>query len=184
VLGPLDCQSLKDKADFYENIAKALKLDRNDWQTIRGTLNESHILFLLDELDFGSQCGITHADLALFRSLCDGNRNFKMVSVSRIPLKEVFPDTSRASPAFNFLVPFTLGSMTETEARRLLDHPWAPGALSFDESSIDQLLMMAKCNDGYHPFKLQRAAHHRFESLADQAYDWKAGYRQDMEQML
>jgi len=32
-----------------------------------------------------------------------------------------------------------------------------------------------------HPYRLQRAAHHRYEALADPHYDWRAGYERDME---
>jgi len=95
VIGPLDCHSLNDRSDFFQNISDALDLDNCDWKTIRKTLKESQLLFLLDELDYGPECGITHADIALFRSVCDSNRDFKMAAVSRTPLREVFPDTGR-----------------------------------------------------------------------------------------
>jgi hypothetical protein len=93
VIGPLDCHSLQDREDFYEQLAEALALDNHSWKTIRKALNKSNVLFLLDELDVAPGCGITYADLALFRSICDKNRGFKMVAVSRTPLHKVFPDT-------------------------------------------------------------------------------------------
>lgn len=180
VMGPLDCHSLQDREDFYELLAEALALDNHSWKTIRKALNKSNVLFLLDELDVAPGCGITCADLALFRSICEKNQGFKMVTVTRTPLKEVFPDTGRGSPAFNFLVPFTVGTFNEEEARQLLTHPWAPGAPLFDDETCDELLALTGC----HPYQLQRAAYYRFESLADPAYDWQAGFKQDMEQML
>jgi len=179
VIGPLDCHSLQDRDDFYEQLAEALALDNHSWKTIRKALNKSNVLFLLDELDVAPGCGITYADLALFRSICEKNQGFKMVTVTRSPLKEAFPDTGRGSPAFNFLVPFTLGTFNEEEARQLLTHPWAPGAPLFDAETCEELLALT----GRHPFQLQRAAYYRFESLADPGYDWQAGYRQEMEQM-
>ena len=179
VIGPLDCHSLQDREDFYEQLAEALALDNDSWKTIRKALNKSNVLFLLDELDVAPGCGITYADLALFRSICEKNQGFKMVTVTRTPLKEVFPDTGRGSPAFNFLVPFTVGTFNEEEARQLLTHPWAPGAPLFDAETCEELLTLTGC----HPYLLQRAAYYRFESLADPTYDWLAGYRQEMEQM-
>lgn len=177
VIGPLDCHSLKDRSDFFQNISEALDLDNCDWQTIRKTLNLSQLLFLLDELDYGSECGITHADIALFRSVCDSNRDFKMVAVSRTPLNEVFPDTGRGSPVFNFLVPLTLYPFNEVEAQQLLNHPWAPDAPLFNTETCEQLLKLTGC----HPYKLQLAAFHRFESLADPTYDWQTRYQQEMD---
>ncbi|NIM84267.1 MAG: TIR domain-containing protein [Candidatus Aminicenantes bacterium] len=180
VIGPLDCMSLEDRDDFYEQIAEALELENSNWRTIRRALNSNRILLLVDELDTGPEQGLTHTDLTRFRAICGSNRNFKMVAVSRIPLKEVFPDTGIGSPAFNFLVPFILGSMTEGEALQLLNHPWAPDLPFFNDETCEQLLELTV----FHPYKLQRAAFHRFESLADPAYDWQAGYKQDMEQMV
>jgi hypothetical protein len=180
VIGPLDCMSLEDRDDFYEQIAEAFELENSNWRTIRRALSINRFLLLVDELDTAPEQGLTHTDLTRFRAICGSNENFKMVAVSRIPLKEVFPDTGIGSPAFNFLVPFTLGSLTEADARQLLNHPWAPDAPLFDAGTCEQLLELT----GYHPYKLQRASFHRFEFLADPAYDWQAGYRQDMEQML
>ena len=177
VIGPLDCHSLQDRDDFYEQLAEALALGNHSWKSIRKALNKSNVLFLLDELDVAPGCGITYADLALFRSICEKNQGFKMVTVTRTPLKEVFPDTGRGSPAFNFLVPFTVGAFNEGDARQLLTHPWAPGAPLFDADTCEKLLALT----GRHPYKLQRAAYYRFESLADPAYDWQAGYREEME---
>jgi hypothetical protein len=37
---------------------------------------------------------------------------------------------------------------------------------------------------GGHPFKLQRAAFHRYEALTDLTYDWQAAYQQDLENLL
>lgn len=180
VIGPLDCMSLEDRDDFYEQIAEALELENSNWRAIRHALNSDRILLLVDELDTGPVQGLTHTDLTRFRAICSSNYNFKMMAVSRIPLKEVFPDTGIGSPAFNFLVPFTLGSMTGGEALQLLNHPWAPDLPFFNDETCEQLLELTGC----HPYKLQRVAFHRFESLAYPAYDWQSGYRQDMEQML
>ena len=70
--------------------------------------------------------------------------------------------------------------MPETESRRLLTHPWAPNAPQFDAPTLDELLKLA----GGHPFKLHRAAFHRYEALTDPTYDWLAAYRQDLENLL
>jgi len=73
-----------------------------------------------------------------------------------------------------------LGLFTEIEARQLLNHPWAPDVALFDTETCGRLLELTGC----HPYKLQLAAFHHFESLADPTYDWQTRYRQDMEQML
>jgi hypothetical protein len=73
-----------------------------------------------------------------------------------------------------------LDLLTEVEARQLLKHPWAPDLPLFNTEIREQLLELTGC----HPYKLQRAAFHRFESLADPVYDWQSRYHQDLEQML
>ena len=74
----------------------------------------------------------------------------------------------------------TLLEMLEAEARQLLAHPWAPDAPWFDPAISDELLKLA----GGHPFKLQRAAFHRYEALTDPICDWRAAYQQDLEDLL
>jgi hypothetical protein len=179
VLGPLDCQCLADRDDFHEWLAEEVDAETSDWRVLRKALNRSQALLLVDEMDAGPRHGLTSEDSEFLRSTCDKNRGFKIVAVSRKPLREAFPD-SGSSPLFNILVPLTLCAMPDDESRLLLSHPWAPGTPPFDAATIDQLLKLA---DG-HPFKLHRAAFHRHESLADPTYDWLPAYRQDLENLL
>jgi hypothetical protein len=181
VIGPLDCQALADRDDFYEHLAQALDLQDAAWRAIRSALQTRPALLLLDELDAAPACGLAHSDLARLRAACSANRALHIIVASRAPLKDVFPDTGRGSPAYNFLQPLTLGKLTAPEARLLLTHPWDPAAPPFDAPTCDQLLALA----GRRPFQLQRAAFWRYESLHhDPAHDWRAAYQQDMEQML
>ncbi|RME40144.1 MAG: hypothetical protein D6793_00040, partial [Thermoflexia bacterium] len=77
----------------------------------------------------------------------------------------------------DFLQVLEVGPFTEEEAHRLLAHPWAPDASRFDETTCRELIALSGC----YPYRLQRAAHHRYEALADPGYDWRAGYALDME---
>lgn len=184
-IGPLNCNLLKDQNDFFQHIANELGLNCIDWPEIRNAIEKKKLLFLLDEFDVAPQCGFTYEVLGRFRAICDTNRSFKMVTVTRKPLNEVFPDTGVGSPAYNFLIPFTLGPLNEHDANLLLSHPWAPEAPQFDTETCKNLLHLAEYHTtGYHPFKLQRAAFHRYEALADSTYNWKNAYKQDVEQLL
>jgi hypothetical protein len=180
VIGPLDCQELSNRADFYACLAEALGLKDADWQAIRRALRTQTSLLLLDELDVGPSLGLTYEDLARFRGVCNNHPGLKIVAVSRTPLKFVFPDPGHGSEAYNFLMPRTLEPMLETEARQLLAHSWAPNAPCFDPATLDELFRLA----GGHPFKLQRVAFHRYEALTDPTYNWRAAYRQDLENLL
>ncbi len=180
VLGPIDFHQLTDRADFYHALAQELNVTEDGWREIRQALRNQEAILLLDELDTGPDVGFETADLYRFRSICAQNRGFKLVAVSHEPLKSSFPDLRKRSRAYDFLQPLTLGEMTEQEARTVLAHPWAPEAASFDERSIQLMQELA----GGHPFKLQRAAYHRYQSLLDPAFEWREGWRVDMEHML
>ena len=180
VIGPLDCMSLEDRDDFFEQIAEALELDTNNWRALRRSLNNNQTLLLVDELDIGPAKGLTYMDIGGFRAVCHSNRDFKMVAASRIPLNEVYPYPGKGSRAYDFLQPYTLPSFNEAEARQLLDHPWAPDVPLFDIKTCEQLLELTS----YHPYKLQCAAFYCFESMIDKTYDWQSRYQKDIKQNL
>ncbi len=183
IIGPINCLDLgqvKGMEDFYRFIADALEIEGTAWRQLRRALNKEAILLLVDELDFGPKNGITSDGMNRFRAVCESNPDFKMVAVSRTPLKEVFPDTGVSSPFYNLMQPFSLGPLSRVDALALLAHPWAPGVLPFDASASETLLATA----GLHPFKLQRAAFHCYEALLDPTYHWQRAFQQDMEHML
>lgn len=179
LIGPLDCQGYEDCDDFYADLAQQLALTDHTWRTLRNALRRQAALILLDEMDAAAHWRFTSEHLGRFRALCGDNPALHLVMVSRTPLRAVFPDTGRGSPPYNFLMPLTLGPLADVEARQLLAHPWAPDAPVFDEPVCRQLLDLA----GAHPFRLQRAAFHRYEALADPAYDWQAAYQRDLEHL-
>ncbi|MBN2006786.1 MAG: ATP-binding protein, partial [Anaerolineae bacterium] len=181
VFGPLDCQGVLDCDDFFAELAELLGLqDIDDRRKLRDALRATSGLLLIDEVDCAPGWGLTDNDFALFRAVCSANPNFKLVTVSRSPLKTIFPDARRGSPAYNFLIPYTLGSLNDADARALLAHPWDTAAPTFDTATVDTLLALA----GTHPFKLQRAAHHRYEVFGNPSYDWQTTYRDEIAQML
>jgi len=181
VFGPLDCQGVLDCDDFFDELARLMGLpSTSDRRALRDALRITSGLLLLDEMDCAPGWGLTADDFALFRAVCSANPSFKLVVVSRSPLKTLFPDTRRGSPSYNFLIPYTLNPLTDADARTLLVHPWAPAAPTFDAATADALLALA----GTHPFKLQRAAHHRYEVFGNPGYDWQTAYRDEIVQML
>ncbi len=179
IIGPINCLELDGHEDFYERIAEALELDKSDWRTLRSALYDRSILLLIDELDAAPRRGLDQDALNCFRPLCENTTGFKMVAVSRNPLKKIFPDTGWESPFYNLLQPLTLGPLNRDDALLLLSHPWAPEAPTFDELTVDRLLKLSEC----HPFRLQKAAYHCYEALADPSYDWEAKFQHDVEHL-
>ena len=66
-----------------------------------------------------------------------------MVAVSHRPLKQVFPNTGPDSPGYSFLQPLTIGVLSETDAAKLLEHPWAPDVPQFESMIFNELLKLA-----------------------------------------
>lgn len=181
IIGPLDCLALEDRDDFYDLLAEKLSLPGAGWRShIRPALQQTALLLLLDELDKAPQLGLTSEDWGRWRAMCEANRGLKLLTASRRPLKEIFPDSGRSSPGYNIFAPFTLEPLPPAEAGQLLAHPWAASAATFDPPTHAQLLELC----AGHPFKLQRAAYHRYEALTDPAYPWRQNYEQDLALML
>lgn len=181
VIGPINCMDLEDPEDFFQQIAGALELEDPNWRAIRKVLYDRQLLFLIDELDVAPERDITQNQLNRFRPIIEKNPGFKMVAVSRNPLKKVFPDSGWGSPFYNLLQPLDpLGPLTRDEALMVLAHPWEPKAKPFDDHARERLLDIS----ARHPFKLQKAAFHFYQSLEDPSYDWEAAFHRDMERLL
>lgn len=180
VINPINCMNLENDDDFFQQIAEALELDRFDWRSIRRALNNQSILLLIDELDVAPEKKLHQSQLNRFRPICENNPGFKIVAVSRRPLREVFPDPGWGSPFYNLLQPLLLGPLPEEEARLVLNHPWSPDSKHFEPAICEKLLDIS----GRHPFKLQKAAFHCYEAMIDPTYDWESVFLQDMEHLL
>lgn len=178
VIGPIDVMGIDGAEDFYRQLGKPLGTKDDDRTGIRDALKTFAGLVLIDELDDGPTKGITTEDIGIFRAICQENRGLKMATVSRQPLYSLFPG-SPGSWVFDFLLPLTIEEFKEEEARLLLTHPWAPGARQFDAHASRELLTAAGC----HPYKLQRAAHHRYWVFQDHRYNWLKEFNAEMEQL-
>gem|GEM_PF-1197786 len=172
--------------DFFEPISARQLLREaiarlggsgDTWEDFRTALRGQRVVLLLDELDLALERGFDLDMLRGCRALCQREPGFRLITASRVLPKDIFPRPERGSTPWDFLQVLVVGPFTEEEAQRLLDHPWAPEALPFDPATCRELIALS----GRHPYRLQRAAHHRYEALADPDYDWRAGYERDME---
>lgn len=179
VIGPIDVMGISNTDDFYQQLGKPLGVKYGDKIGIRDALKKFNGLLLVDELDYGPAKGITSDDIGIFRAICQVNRSLKMATVSRQPLSSLFPE-SPGSWVYDFLLPLTIEELSEEEARLLLTHPWAPEAQKFDSKTCQEVLNVS----GFHPYKLQRAAHHRFKVFQEPHYNWQKEFKVEMEQLI
>ena len=162
---------------LWARATRELDSDGETWEDFKRAVHNRRVVLLLDEFDVAPERGFDLDVLRGCRALCQVERGLRLVTTSRTLPKEVFPDPGAGSWPYDFLGVQTLGPFTPDEARRLLAHPWALDALHFDAPTCEELVALA----GRHPYRLQRAAHHRYETLYDPAYDWRAGYEWDLE---
>ena len=169
-----------NREDVTRLLAKAIKKldsDGETWEGFKRAVHRRRVVLLLDEFDVAPERGFDLDVLRGCRALCQAERGLRLVTASRTLPKQIFPKPGAGSWPYDFLGVQPLGPFTPDEARRLLAHPWAPDALHFDTPVCEELIALA----GRHPYRLQRAAHHRYETLYDPAYDWRAAYELDLE---
>jgi Cdc6-like AAA superfamily ATPase len=119
------------------------------------------VVFLLDEFEkvtvnpnFGTDFFYGLRSLAIQHHLA-------LVTSSRRELIELcHSDAIRSSPFFNIFANINLGLFTEEEARDLIDTSLAGTDVEFSETIIEMIFRAA----GFHPYFLQVACYHAFES--------------------
>jgi len=172
-----DFFDLEDKAHVLREAVRALGSDGETWADLKRATHSRRVALLLDEFDVAPERGFDVDLLRACRALCQRERGVRLVTASRALPKEIFPNPGKGSWPYDFLTLQPLGPFTTGEAQRLLAHPWAPEALHFDGLTCEELIALSDC----HPYRLQRAAYHRYEALGDPTYDWLSGYELDME---
>jgi Cdc6-like AAA superfamily ATPase len=120
-----------------------------------------HVVFLLDEFEkvtenpnFGTDFFYGLRSLAIQHHLA-------LVTSSRRELIELcHSEAIRSSPFFNIFANISLGLFTEEEARDLIDSTLAGDDVEFSDEMVQMIFRVA----GYHPYFLQVACHHAYES--------------------
>jgi hypothetical protein len=171
-----DFFDLGDVTQLLAKVTKELDSDGETWEDFKRVVHGRRVVLLLDEFDVAPERGFNLDILRGFRALCQTEHRLRLVTASRVLPKDIFP-TKVASWPYDFLGIQQLGPFTAGEARQLLAHSWALDTLYFDAPTCEELIALSGC----HPYRLQRAAHHRYEALCDQTYDWRAAYELDME---
>jgi Cdc6-like AAA superfamily ATPase len=120
-----------------------------------------HVVFLLDEFEkvtenpnFGTDFFYGLRSLAIQHHLA-------LVTSSRRELIELcHSEAIRSSPFFNIFANISLGLFTEEEARELIATSLAGTDVTFSEDIVQMIFRVA----GFHPYFLQVACYHAFES--------------------
>lgn len=181
VLGPFNFQGCVGEADFLQQLAKALRAEEVDWQCLRAHLESRRVLLLLDEIDAAPAAGVGSGLFTRIRAVQNMNPGCTVLGSSQKPLNQLYPEVPvSGSAAFSLIQPFQLGELKLEEAQRLLAHPWAPEVTPFGDAEKEELLATA----GRHPFRLQRAAFHFFESRLDADYAWYEHWQLDLGSLL
>ncbi len=160
----LDLQRVFDEADFCEMILQRLNASGNTLRDLRYALATCRVILLLDEVERLAEPDFSPRLHDLLRSLAQGP-NFKMCVASQRPLEQVFPPRGTLSDLHNIFTRKTIGSFTESEARRFVVARLQSTGISFTEREVTRLIGESKC----HPAKLQHLARDLFDEKVSDA---------------
>lgn len=160
----LDLQRVLDEADFCTMILEQLKTSGSTLRDLRYALASRRVILLLDEVERLAEPDFSPRLHDLLRSLAQ-EPNFKMCVATQSPLEKVFPPRMKGgvSPFHNIFTLKTVGSFTESEARRFLTARLQGTGITFTERDVARLIAESRC----HPEKLQELAKALFDEYAE-----------------
>ena len=175
----LTLERVTSGTSFYENACRALGgsgARNRDWARLIDSGQRK--ILCIDEME--KLCDKSFGDhiRSFLRGYADGaNAPLKLVVASRRPLVQLFPDDANGTSAlYNLFVEIiTLSNFSRADCDRFLDARLANTGVTFDAATRDEIWTLTQG----HPYKLQRAADHRYNAANDPTYDWRARLRED-----
>jgi len=165
---------------FYEYACRALGGSGTRNRDLARLIDSGQRKILcLDEMERLCDRSFGNNIRSFLRGYADGaNAPLKLVVASRRALMQLFPDDANStSPLYNiFPEIITLANFSRADCERFLDARLAYTGVTFDTATRDELWTLTQG----HPYKLQRAAHHRYNAANDPTYDWRAAFERDM----
>jgi hypothetical protein len=174
----LTMQKVTSGSVFYELACRALGGSGKHNRDLGRLLDSGQRkIFCLDEME-KLCCGYGDDIRAFLRGYADGaNAPLKLVTASRQSLAQLFPDNAgKTSPLYNIFTDIiALANFSRADCDRFLAARLANTGVSFDVATRDEIWTLTQG----HPYKLQRAAHHRYQFASDPTHDWRARFRED-----
>ncbi len=175
----LTLERVTSGSSFYENACRVLGGNgKHNRELARLIDSGQRKILCIDEMEKLCDKGFGDHIRSFLRGYADGaNAPLKLVVASRRALAQLFPDdANNTSPLYNiFAEVINLSSFSRADCDRFLDARLASTGVTFDAATRDEIWTFTQG----HPYKLQRAAHHRYTAANDPTYDWHAWFRED-----
>jgi len=153
----LDMELIHTEETFFQRLCKELEVENcRGYDLLDATQGKKYIL-CIDEIEkMRNPEKFSGDERAELRGLSDGEHMpFTLVTASRTPLDELFPDDLYAtSPFFNIFQQVQLSVFSEEVAAQFLDHRLQHFPIQFNHDQIHTLVQ----NSGGHPAALQQLA--------------------------
>lgn len=166
---------------FFEYACE--RLGGKGWRDrdLRRLIEAGRVVLCLDDLERLNARGFSEHLRAFLRGMANGqSAPLTLVVTSQRPLPELFPhdgDLGKPSPFHSLFVhQLRLAPFTRAQCDAFLDACLKDTSVAFDAATRDELWALTQG----HPYKLQRAAHHRYEAASNPAHDWRAEYQRDV----
>jgi hypothetical protein len=174
----VNLEMCRDEKSFFECACEELGGAGNRDRDFKQRVGAGRVVLCLDEMERLNAKGYSDYVRSFLRGMAENaNAPLKIVTASRQPLAQLFPDRAhQTSPfynIFNEIIP--LANFARADCEKLLDARLQNTGVSFDAATRDEMWTLTQGQ----PYKLQRAAHHLYEFARDPGYDWRARFNQD-----
>lgn len=161
----LDMEFIHTEETFFQCLCKAIRVDYcRGYDLLEATQSQKYIL-CIDEIEkMRNPSKFSGDERNELRGLSDGRHMpFTLVTASRTPLDELFPDDQYAtSPFFNIFQQIQLPVFSEEVASQFLKNRLQGSSVQFSDDQIQTLIQ----NSGGHPAKLQQLAKNLYSELS------------------
>ena len=164
----LDCQSLTDNADFYEELCLLIDIENTKAANLKRTLRrlKKSFLLLLDDVEMLAEENFSLQIRSQLRALSQGyDAPFKLVVVASVNLDELFPDAKgKVSQLQNICLNEFLLCWDEKQAKQFIEDRLRTTPIQFSEQDISDMLSQTKG----HPQKVMEACYQLYNRYKEQ----------------
>lgn len=161
----LDMELIHTEETFFQQLCKAIGVDHCRGYNLMEALAGKRYVIFIDEIEkMRNPQRFSGDERDELRGLSDGShRPFTIVTASRTPLDELFPDEAYStSPFFNLFQQIQLPAFSETVAEQFLRYRLQGDSVQFTDDQIHELVQVS----GGHPAKLQQLAKTLYKKLS------------------
>ena len=177
----LTLEVCRNDQSFFEYACERLGGTGRRDRDLRRLIEVGRVILCLDDMERLNTRGFSEYPRSFLRGMANGqNAPLTLVVTSQSPLPDLFyrdEGPGKPSPFHSLFVHrLQLAPFTRGQCDAFLDARLKDTGVAFDTATRDELWALTQG----HPYKLQRAAHHRYEAASNPTHDWRAEYQRDV----